>query len=302
MVNGVFRCGQPHVTPDVSKSQTVVSYTGRLARMCMMSWHPLPPPPSSPPSPTPRPSPSIPALQPSPPPTHSTLSHPLQAMGKRPSKTLRAHLTALNSSPQAGHRYCPSGMKVGVGRAQAEVQRLRDVEQSLVGTVDGLRGDLDDLQAAHQRLQGEHTALQQVASRAAATNHSLRAARCRLQGQVHMYRNKHCPHHFPLTFKQRQQLLVLEQHPVSVEVLRRCAEAGYGRLDGHGRPMGSMAEQLSPAGLAPSPSPTDIFIQTQEGHVGRPAARTAPYNAHHCLSTALSTAESEIVFAASAIS
>ncbi|KAJ9518177.1 hypothetical protein QJQ45_010078 [Haematococcus lacustris] len=76
-----------------------------------------------------------------------------------------------------------------------------------------------------------------------------------------------------------------ECHPVSVEVLRRCAEAGYGRLSRHGRPTGSMAEQLSPAGLAPSPSPTDIFIQTQEGPVGRPAARTAPYNAHHCLST-----------------
>ncbi|KAJ9532366.1 hypothetical protein QJQ45_010442 [Haematococcus lacustris] len=39
-------------------------------------------------------------------------------------------------------------------QAQAEVQRLRDVEQSLMGTVDGLQGDLDDLQAAHQRLQG----------------------------------------------------------------------------------------------------------------------------------------------------
>ncbi|KAJ9509233.1 hypothetical protein QJQ45_001685 [Haematococcus lacustris] len=67
-------------------------------------------------------------------------------------------------------------MKVAVGRAQAEVQRLRDVEQSLMGTVDGLQGDLDDLQAAHQRLQGEHTALQLVASRAAATNHYLRAS------------------------------------------------------------------------------------------------------------------------------
>ncbi|KAJ9531027.1 hypothetical protein QJQ45_000969 [Haematococcus lacustris] len=162
----------------------------------------------------------------------------------------------------------------------AEVQRLRDVEQSLMGTVDGLQGDLGDLQAAHQSLQGEHTALQQVACRAAATNHSLRAARHRLQGQVHIYRNKHRPHRSPLTFKQRQQLLVLEQHPVSVEVLRRCAEAGYGRLDSHGRPMGSMAEQLSPA-----PSPTDIFIPTQESPMGRPAARTAPYNAHHCLST-----------------
>ncbi|KAJ9531620.1 hypothetical protein QJQ45_021782 [Haematococcus lacustris] len=196
---------------------------------------------------------SPPLLPPTP-----TLSHPLQAMGKRPSKALRAHLTALNSSPQAGHRHCPSGMKVAVGRAQAEVQRLRGVEQSLMGTVDGLQGDLDDLQAAHQRLQDEHTALQQVACKTAATNHSLRAARRSLLCQVHNYRHKRRPHHSPLTFKQRQQLLVLEQHPVSVEVLRRCAEAGYGRLDSHGRPMGSMAEQLSPAGLALSP--TDIFI------------------------------------------
>ncbi|KAJ9517958.1 hypothetical protein QJQ45_004272 [Haematococcus lacustris] len=35
----------------------------------------------------------------------------------------------------------------------AEVQRLRDVEQSLMGTVNGLQGDLDDLQATHQGLQ-----------------------------------------------------------------------------------------------------------------------------------------------------
>ncbi|GFH20401.1 hypothetical protein HaLaN_17512 [Haematococcus lacustris] len=34
---GVFRCGQPHVTPDVSQSQTVLSYTGRYARMCTRS-------------------------------------------------------------------------------------------------------------------------------------------------------------------------------------------------------------------------------------------------------------------------
>ncbi|GFH20650.1 hypothetical protein HaLaN_17805 [Haematococcus lacustris] len=52
-----------------------------------------------------------------------------------------------------------------------------------------------------------------------------------------------------------------------MEVLRRCAEAGYRRLDSHGRPMGSMAEQLSPA-----PSPADIFTSTQEAPVGRPAA------------------------------
>ncbi|KAJ9531388.1 hypothetical protein QJQ45_006908 [Haematococcus lacustris] len=208
---------------------------------------------------------------------------------KRLSKAHSAHLHALNKSPRAGYLHCPNNIKAAACTAQAtncdlqaEVQRLRDVEQSLMGTVDGLQGDLGDLQAAHQSLQGEHTALQQVACRAAATNHSLRAARHRLQCQVHNYRHKRRPHHSPLTFKQRQQLLVLEQHPVSVEVLRRCAEAGYGRLDSHGRPMGSMAEQLSPA-----PSPTDIFIPTQESPVGRPAARTAPYNAHHCLSTVM---------------
>ncbi|KAJ9506496.1 hypothetical protein QJQ45_005039 [Haematococcus lacustris] len=209
---------------------------------------------------------------------------------KKLSKAKSAHLHALNKSPRAGYLHCPNNIKAAACTAQAtnrdlqaEVRRLQDVEQSLMGTVDGLQGDLDDLQAAHQRLQDEHTALQQVASRTAATNHSLRAARRSLKCQVHNYRHKRRPHHSPLTFKQKQQLLVLEQHPVSVEVLRRCAEAGYGRLDSHGRPMGSMAEQLSPAGLAPSP--TDIFIPTQEGPVGRPAARTAPSNAHHCLST-----------------
>ncbi|KAJ9508864.1 hypothetical protein QJQ45_028183 [Haematococcus lacustris] len=109
----------------------------------------------------------------------------------------------------------------GLWSSRAEVQRLQDVEQSLMGTVDGLQGDLDDLQAAHQRLQDEHTALQQVASKTAATNHSLRAARRSLKCQVHNYRHKRRPHHSPLIFKQKQQLLVLEQHPVSVEVLRR---------------------------------------------------------------------------------
>ncbi|KAJ9519665.1 hypothetical protein QJQ45_013294 [Haematococcus lacustris] len=97
------------------------------------------------------------------------------------------------------------------------VQRLRDVEQSLMGTVDGLQGDLDDLQAAHQRLKGEHTALQQVASRAAAS---------------------------------------VTPYGLLDTASRRLA------TDSHGRPMGSMPEQLSPAGLAPSP--TDIFIPTQE--------------------------------------
>ncbi|KAJ9532347.1 hypothetical protein QJQ45_010344 [Haematococcus lacustris] len=56
-----------------------------------------------------------------------------------------------------------AGAKVLVGTEEhrrrfgfwgAEVQRLRDVEQSLMGTVDGLQGDLGDLQAAHQSLQG----------------------------------------------------------------------------------------------------------------------------------------------------
>ncbi|KAJ9509790.1 hypothetical protein QJQ45_011597 [Haematococcus lacustris] len=128
-------------------------------------------------------------------------------MKKRLSKAKSAQLNALNKSPRAGNLHCPNNIKAAACTAQAtnrdlqaEVQRLRDVEQSLMGTVDGLQGDLDDLQATHQSLQGEHTALQQVACRAAATNHSLRAARHRLQGQVHIYRNKHRPHRFPLTF------------------------------------------------------------------------------------------------------
>ncbi|KAJ9512218.1 hypothetical protein QJQ45_012769 [Haematococcus lacustris] len=217
-----------------------------------------------------------PPLSNSPTPSHSL------TMKKRMSKAHSAQLNALNNSPRAGNRHCPNNIKAAGSKAQAtnrdlqaEVQRLRDVEQSLMGTVDGLQGDLDDLKATHQRLQDEHTALQQVACRAAATNHSLRAARHRLQGQVHIYRNKHRPHRSPLTFKQRQQLLVLEQHPVSMEVLRRCAEAGYGRLNSHGRPMGSMAEQLSPAGLAPSPSPTDIFIPTKQGATHSSVAKCA---------------------------
>ncbi|KAJ9511188.1 hypothetical protein QJQ45_013255 [Haematococcus lacustris] len=47
--------------------------------------------------------------------------------------------------------------------AKAEITikpALRDVEQSLMGTVDGLQGDLDDLQAAHQSLQ----AIESIAS------------------------------------------------------------------------------------------------------------------------------------------
>ncbi|KAJ9513062.1 hypothetical protein QJQ45_029453 [Haematococcus lacustris] len=84
---------------------------------------------------------------------------------KRLSKAHSAHLNALNNSPSAGYLHCPNNIKAAACRAQttnrdlqAEVQRLRDVEQSLMGTVDGLQGGLDDLQAAHQRLQGEHTA------------------------------------------------------------------------------------------------------------------------------------------------
>ncbi|KAJ9521863.1 hypothetical protein QJQ45_024729 [Haematococcus lacustris] len=146
----------------------------------------------------------------------------LQRIGESMQRPLElCSYEGLEALPDPG-KECQQGYKRVKDRLpKAEVQRLRDVEQSLMGAVDGLQGDLDDLQAAHQRLQ--------------------------------------------------------------VEVLKRYAEAGYGRLDGHGRPMGSMAEQLSPAGL--SPSPTDIFIPTQEAPVGRPAARTVPYNAHHCLST-----------------
>ncbi|KAJ9522540.1 hypothetical protein QJQ45_008382 [Haematococcus lacustris] len=80
---------------------------------------------------------------------------------KRLSKAKSAQLYALNKSPRAGYLHCPNNIKAAACTAQAtnrdlqaEVQRLRDVEQSLMGTVGGLQGDLDDLQAAHQRSQG----------------------------------------------------------------------------------------------------------------------------------------------------
>ncbi|KAJ9520509.1 hypothetical protein QJQ45_000248 [Haematococcus lacustris] len=82
---------------------------------------------------------------------------------KRLSKAKSAQLYALNKSPRAGYLHCPNNIKAAACTAQAtnrdlqaEVQRLRDVEQSLMGTVDGLQGDLGDLQAAHQSLQEAH--------------------------------------------------------------------------------------------------------------------------------------------------
>ncbi|KAJ9527929.1 hypothetical protein QJQ45_005621 [Haematococcus lacustris] len=81
---------------------------------------------------------------------------------KRLSKAKSAQLYALNKSPRAGYLHCPNNIKAAACTAQAtnrdlqaEVQRLRDVEQSLMGTVDGLQGDLGDLQAAHQSLQDQ---------------------------------------------------------------------------------------------------------------------------------------------------
>ncbi|KAJ9514290.1 hypothetical protein QJQ45_012314 [Haematococcus lacustris] len=65
-----------------------------------------------------------------------------------------------NAGKQGGHVTPTKPLMGGFGSGVpnmglAEVQRLQDVEQSLMGTVDGLQGDLDDLQAAHQRLQDE---------------------------------------------------------------------------------------------------------------------------------------------------
>ncbi|KAJ9511752.1 hypothetical protein QJQ45_022617 [Haematococcus lacustris] len=65
-------------------------------------------------------------------------------MKKRLSKAHSAQLNALNNSLRAGNRHCPNNIKAAASRAQAtnrdlqaEVQRLRDVEQSLMGTVEG---------------------------------------------------------------------------------------------------------------------------------------------------------------------
>ncbi|KAJ9504782.1 hypothetical protein QJQ45_022602, partial [Haematococcus lacustris] len=67
---------------------------------------------------------------------------------------------------------------------QAEVRRLRDVEQSLMGTVDGLQGDLDDLQTTHQRLQQQ----QQLAAASTSRKREAPAAnksRVAKQGATH---------------------------------------------------------------------------------------------------------------------
>ncbi|GFH17406.1 hypothetical protein HaLaN_14037 [Haematococcus lacustris] len=73
---------------------------------------------------------------------------------KRLSKAKSAQVYALNKSPRAGYLHCPNNIKAAAFTAQAtnrdlqaEVQRLRDVEQSLMGTVDGLQGDLDGFAA-----------------------------------------------------------------------------------------------------------------------------------------------------------
>ncbi|KAJ9533122.1 hypothetical protein QJQ45_018216 [Haematococcus lacustris] len=87
-----------------------------------------------------------------------------------------------------------------------------------------------------------------------------------------------------LTRHQQQLLNILMRHRVSPEVLQRCAEGGYGRLDTHGNPTGCAFQQPSPT--ANPPALTANFIPTQVGRRGKPAARTAAYLAQHYLSTA----------------
>ncbi|GFH13120.1 hypothetical protein HaLaN_08939, partial [Haematococcus lacustris] len=282
----------------IAVSLVVVSMSDLLLRSRLsLAYHSATWPPPTQLNP---PSPNLvyPAQLPVAPPPSSTACHqpppPYLSFSSRPPPYLSfTHLPPTSPSPisVSFHPHHPGPLSQARSQAaacraqatnrdlQAEVQRLRDVEQSLMCTVDGLQGDLDDLQA--------RTNACRMSMRLCSRWHPERQLPITPYGLLDAASKGKCistaPHHSPLTCKQRQQLLILEQHPVSVEVLRRCAEAGYGRLNSHGRPMGSMAEQLSPAGLAPSP--TDIFIPTQEGPVGRPAARTAPYDAHHCLST-----------------
>ncbi|KAJ9532223.1 hypothetical protein QJQ45_003871 [Haematococcus lacustris] len=169
---------------------------------------------------------------------------------KRLSKAHSAHLNALNKSPRAGYLHCPNNIKAAACTAQAtnrdlqaEVQRLRDVEQSLMGTVDGLQGDLDDLQAAHQSLQGSGAYL---------------------------------PEQTP-------------PPPLPTHLQAEAAAAGFGatpRLSGGVEAVcRGWLRKAGPSPMARALSQAEHLHSNSRGPVGRPAARTAPYNAHHCLST-----------------
>ncbi|KAJ9512221.1 hypothetical protein QJQ45_012774 [Haematococcus lacustris] len=165
----------------------------------------------------------------------------------------------------------------------AQGERLHQQLSDAVAGYQLLQADMEQVQAARQELQGENEALDQQAEE---HNHAIQLLQRDKRQLSHELRNvRHCRPIAPRLPQHQQQLLnILMRHRVSPEVLQRCAEGGYGRLDTHGNPTGCAFQQPSPA--ANPPALTANFIPTQVGRHGKPAARTAAYLAQHYLSTA----------------
>ncbi|KAL6750185.1 hypothetical protein V8C86DRAFT_2818425 [Haematococcus lacustris] len=210
--------------------------------------------------------------------------------GKRLSKKKRQQLQKLNASPKAGFKCCPSGLKAEMNKAQNDAMLLRAQDEQLhqllsdaVTSYQLLQADMEQLQAEQQELQGENESLEQQVEERIHAIQLLQRDKRRLSYELRNVRR--CRPIGPRLNRHQQQLLnILMRHRVSPEVLQRCAEGGYGRLDTHGNPTGSASQQPSPA--AGPPALTNNFIPTQVGRRGKPAAMTAAYLAQHYLSTA----------------
>ncbi|KAJ9520417.1 hypothetical protein QJQ45_000177 [Haematococcus lacustris] len=210
--------------------------------------------------------------------------------GKRPSKTRRQSLQELNASPKAGYKCSPNGLKaqrnkaeVGAIKLRSQVEQLHQHLSDAVTSYQLLQADMEQLQVEQQEMQYENESLEQQVEERTHAIQLLQRDKRRLSYELRNVRR--CRPIGPRLTRHQQQILnILMQHRVSPEVLQRCAEAGYGRLDTHGSPTGSASQQPSPA--AGPPALTTNFIPTQVGRRGKPAAMTAAYLAQHYLSTA----------------
>ncbi|GFH23663.1 hypothetical protein HaLaN_21309 [Haematococcus lacustris] len=207
--------------------------------------------------------------------------------GKRLSKEKYQQLQKLNASPKAGYKCSPNGLKAQRNKSQdeavelrSEVERLHQRLSDTVADLHQVRADMEQVQAARQELQGEYEALDQLAEE---RNHATQLLQRDKRQLFHELRNvRRCRPIAPRLTRHQQQLLnILMRHRVSPEVLQRCAEGGYGRLDTHGNPTGCAFQQPCPT--ANPPALTANFIPTQVGRRGKPAARTAAYLAQHYL-------------------
>ncbi|KAJ9532459.1 hypothetical protein QJQ45_010521 [Haematococcus lacustris] len=182
--------------------------------------------------------------------------------GKRRSKTRRQSLQELNASPKAGFKCSPNGLKAQRNKAQVEAMKLRaEVERlhqqlgDAVADYQLLQADMEQVQAARKKLQGEYEALDQLAEERNHAIQLLQRDKCRLSYELRNVRR--CRPIAPRLTRHQQQLLnILMRHRVSPEVLQRCAEGGYGRLDTHGNPTGCAFQQPSPTANPPNFIPT----------------------------------------------